>query len=105
MSVHTREDSLKVVAMIFEARYDEGYRFLDHTGELLVRIRRHHPFWVVVGLAQKVVSVIHREHRLLLNIGVEKLDVSTNEHITAAEAEKQARLLGDAAEEFYSLTL
>ena len=38
MPVHTQGDSLKILAMIFEARYEDGYRFLDHTGELLARI-------------------------------------------------------------------
>src|SRR5258708_3968139 len=105
MSVHTQGNSLKLLAMIFEARYDEGYRFLDHTGELLVRIRRHNPAWAVAGLAQRVVSLIYQEQGLLLNIGVDKIDVSTTQKITFADAEKKARILGDAAEGIYSLTL
>lgn len=105
MSVHTQRDSLKILAMIFEARYDEGYRFLDHTGELLVRIRRHNPAWKVDVLAHNVVSLSHREQHLRLNIGIDKIDVSTTVQMTLADAEKQARNLGEAAEGIYSLTL
>ena len=104
MSVRTQEKSLKVLAMIFEARYDEGYRFLDRTGELLISIRRAKPSWVVAGITQKFVSLIHREQNLQLNIGVEKIDISTNKQMALAESEKQSRILGEAAEEFYSLT-
>ncbi|HJT76145.1 MAG TPA: hypothetical protein VJ739_02995 [Gemmataceae bacterium] len=105
MAVHTQEGSLKVLAMIFEARYDEGYRFLDHAGELLVRIKRHRPSWAVLSLAQKTVSLVHQELHLLANIGVEKIDVSVTERLGLLQADKQARILGDAAEEFYNLAL
>lgn len=105
MSVHTHRDSLKVLAMIFEARYDEGYRFLDHTGELLVRIRRHNPVWKVDVLAHNLVSLGYREQHLRLNIGIDKIDVSTTEQMTLADAEKQAQNLGQAAEGMYSLTV
>jgi hypothetical protein len=107
MSVHTSRDSLKVLAMIFEARYDEGYRFLDHTGELLVRIRRQHPSWTVNLLAQNIVSLINQSASLQLNVTVEKIDVSARPQvkISLSEAEKKARILGDAAEEFYNLTV
>lgn len=105
MSVHTQNNSLKILAMIFEARYDEGYRFLDHMGELLVRIRRYNPAWAVAGLAQKVVSLIYQEQGLVLNIGVDKIDVSIIGKITFAEAEKKTRILGQAAEDLYGLVL
>ena len=105
MPVHTQESSLKVLAMIFEARYDEGFRFLDRAGELLVRIRQQNPSWAVAVIAQKAVSLARQQDRLTLNIGVEKLDVSTTERLGLAEAEKQAGALGEAAEEFYNLTL
>lgn len=105
MPVHTHENKLNVLAMIFEARYDEGFRFLDRSGELLVRIRRHNPLWAVGAVSQRAVGLIHPEHRLNLSIGVEKLDVATTEKLSVSDAEKRARPLGDAAEKFYQLTL
>jgi hypothetical protein len=105
MSVHTQDDRLMILAMIFEARYEEGYRFLDHSGELLVRIKRLNPSWEVAGLSQKVVSLIHREQHLLLNIGIEKIDISTTERVTFADAEKMARIVGQSAEETYGVVV
>lgn len=105
MSVHTQGDSLKILAMIFEARYEEGYRFLDHTGELLVRIRRLNPAWVVRRLAQNLATLIYQEQELLLNIGVDKIDISTTGIVTIKDAESKARILGDAADGIYGLIL
>jgi hypothetical protein len=105
MSVHTQRDSLKLLAMIFEARYDEGHRLIDHTGELLVRIRRHNPAWAVAVVSQRVVSLVYQEQGLQLNVGVDKIDISTTGKIPFTDAEKKARVLGDAAEGIYSLVL
>src|SRR5262249_60478068 len=105
MAVHTQESGLKLLAMIFEARYDEGYRYLDHSGELLVRIKRHNPHWAVALLGQKGGQLTHHQHKLVANIGLEKLDLATTERLDLSHGEKQARLLGEAAEELYSLTV
>jgi len=104
MAVHTHEENLKVLAMIFEARYDEGYRFLDHCGELLVRFRQKNPSWTVAALGQQTVSLVQKKDGLLINVGVAKFDASTTAHLTQAEADQQAPKLGRAAEEFYERT-
>ncbi len=101
MTVHARESTLRLIAMIFEARYDEGYRYLDRSGEIIVRIRRHKPAWVVAGLAQQFVQMQLAQHKLVLNIGTEKLDLSVSEPLDLAEAEKRTRVLGQEAEDVY----
>ncbi len=105
MPVHTEDNSLKVLAMIFEARYDEGFRFLDHAGELLLKMRNLNPAWAVTVLTQRLVSLLNRQHGLSLNVGVEKLDVSTSERLSLSDADRKSKPLGEAAEEFYHLTL
>jgi hypothetical protein len=107
MPVQTAESRLKLLAMIFEARYDEGFRLLDHSGELLVRIRQQNPSWVVAGLHQQALSLVNKQHppQVTANIGMTKLDVSTTERLTVAEAEKQSAFLGKMSEEIYDITV
>lgn len=105
MSVHTQDGSLKVRAMIFEARYEAGFRYLDHAGELLVKIREKHPSWVVVGIGPLAATLYQQESRLTCGIGIEKIDVSTAESLTLVDAERTSRALGEAAECLYNLTV
>jgi hypothetical protein len=105
MSVHTHEGRLKVVAAVFEARFDEGYRYLDRSGELLVRINKYDPSWRVSVLTQQVGQLTQKQRRLLLNIGVEKIDLSSTKAWDLPQAEKEARELGDSAEAFYELAI
>jgi hypothetical protein len=104
MPVHTEDNNFKVLAMIFEARYDEGFRFLDHAGELLVKMRKIDPSWTVALVTPTVVRLVNQEQRLTLNVGTEKIDVST-EKLSLSDADKKARPLGEATERFYHLSL
>ncbi|MBM4071474.1 MAG: hypothetical protein FJ271_21445 [Planctomycetes bacterium] len=103
MSVHTQSDKLKLLAMIFEARYEEGYRYLDHSGEMLVRLKRLDPAWVVHQLGLNRVGLVYQEHDLALSIAVEKVDISTLKPVAFNDAEKKARILGDQAAAIYEM--
>ena len=98
MGVQIHEKGLKVIAMIFEARYEEGFRYLDHAGELLVRIKKQDPSWAVTAVGQQLARLTHSRHKLALNIGTEKLDVSVTEQLDLTQAEQQTRAMGDSAE-------
>jgi hypothetical protein len=105
MAVHTNEASLKVVTMIFEARYGEGYRYLDHSGELIVRITAGDPLWSVAAFGVQATRMKHLKTGINLNVNTEKIDLSLTEESTLGEGEKKAELLGKEAEKQYLLTV
>lgn len=105
MAVHTNEASLKVVKLAFEVRYDEGYRYLDHCGETLVRIRRHSKSWVVssVNPQSGVLKNIHE--KLTLTMGSEALTLQTDEEFDTSKAEKKSEAFGLEAEKLSRIIL
>ncbi len=103
MPVHTHESRLKVVMMVFEARYDEGFRMLDNIGEMLVRIRKQKPSWTINAVGQQLASLHLAQSGLLLNVGVSKMDFSVIKQVPLADAEKQASILGREAASLYEL--
>jgi hypothetical protein len=50
MPVKDHVDDLKIDIVAFEARFNDGYRYLDRCGECLVQIQHHDRAWVVQGV-------------------------------------------------------
>jgi hypothetical protein len=92
--------------MIFQARYSDGYRFLDRAGELLNQIHNEFPLWTVVRLTQQLATLQHAELPLVANFGTSAVDLTWNnkkEMISAAE--KSAKSFGEQCQLMYNLAV
>ena len=47
MTIRASRENLKIDVVAFEARYKDGYRYLDHCGETIVQVQHRNPQWVV----------------------------------------------------------
>ncbi len=79
MPVHTQLAALKILRVVFEARYDEGYRYLDRCGETIVRIRKDDPSWLIGPIDPQRGVLTNLERKLTLNMGNESLLVATTD--------------------------
>lgn len=104
MPVKTKDEYLRVLSMTFEGRYSEGYRYLDRSGELLVRVERHSSLWQVLGVAQQVATLQHEKELFMLNVGTRHVNLSGKNSCSLKDAEAKVRFLGDEAESLYNIT-
>jgi hypothetical protein len=103
MPVQTQPDALKVAQLVFEARFDEGYRYLDKCGELLVRIRRHSARWVPTTPNPQLAALSNEEHKLILNVNTEHMVLATAEELPSSAANKTIEIFGSEAEILYRM--
>jgi hypothetical protein len=103
MSVQTHPASLKVLRIVFEARYDEGYRYLDRCGETVVRIRKHSSAWLVGPVNPQGGVISNNAESLTLNMGNESMLVATTEEFEYEKAEKKVDVLAREAEALYGI--
>jgi hypothetical protein len=103
MAIQTRDDKLLVMQAIFQARYSDGYRFLDRAGAVLNRLQRTMPLWSPKAIAINLVTLTHAQLPILSNVGVKAVDLGVQQKQTVAEAEKLMRSFGDEAEAIYLL--
>ncbi|OAI47172.1 hypothetical protein AYO44_09980 [Planctomycetaceae bacterium SCGC AG-212-F19] len=96
---------LKVIKLAFEVRYDEGYRYLDHCGETLVRIRRHSKSWVVNSVNPQLGALNNYVEKLTLTIGNEGFTLQTDEEFDTSKAEKKSEAFGLEAEKLAGIIL
>lgn len=104
MPVHTRDEKVQLTHLIFQARYTDGYRFLDRAGEILQEIRNRFPLWSVVKIARTQATLRYAGiESLVANIGFEAIDLMRTEKQSLADAEKFAKVFGEQSEQLYTL--
>jgi hypothetical protein len=103
MPVHAQLAALKILQVVFEVRYDEGYRYLDRCGETLVRIRKYNPSWIPGSTDPQRSVVTNHEQQLALNIGNESLIVTTIEELDSTGMGKKIEVLSKEAESLYKI--
>jgi len=103
MAVHAHRASLKVIKAIFEARYDDGYRYLDRCGETLVQIRKYSPSWVPGQIDPQRGVVTNFVHQLTLNMGHQSMLVATNDELDYIAMEKKLQVFAQEAEVLYKI--
>ncbi len=90
--------------MAFEVRYSEGYRYLDHCGETLNRIRRHDRSWIVNAVNPGAGQMLNDRKNLLLVFSNERINVGlSNPPIPLNEAAKFCEKFGAECESLYSI--
>jgi hypothetical protein len=105
MAVQFREDKLLVTTMTFEARYSEGYRYLDHCGETLVRLRAHDRRWEINRANPSGTNLRNAALEMLLLFDNDRIALSVQRPFDFAEAEKKSRSLGNEAQALYEIVV
>lgn len=105
MSVHAYDEKIRLSIMAFEARYEDGYRYLDHCGETIVRIRHFKRSWVVGTAVPQGTTMVNAELGLALNFGNERINIANQGEVALSEGEKKAEILGNESEALYELVL
>jgi hypothetical protein len=103
MAVHAQLAALKILRVIFEARYDEGYRYLDRCGETLVRIRKHDPSWVIGAIDPQRGVITSLDRKLTLNMGNESMLVATTDEFDSIAMGEKIEELGREADTLYKI--
>lgn len=105
MAMRARLDALKIIRLIFEARYDEGFRYLDHSGETLVRVRKHNSSWVVNTVDPQRTVLINNKDELACSFNNEAMNVATSKELSCAEMDKRLPALAKEADTIYKMTV
>lgn len=103
MALRTRLETLKVPKVIFEARYDEGYRYLDRCGETLVHIKKYSSSWVPGTINPQQGVVVNNKKTLVLTFGNQSMNISTSAELDALSMEKRIPELATEAETIYKI--
>ncbi len=108
MTVHAHEQKITLTIATFETRYEDGYRYLDHCGDTLVRIRQLDRRWVLGTAMQnmpKGSAMVNQERELSLFFNNERIAISVQAGagFPLVEGERKAELLGVNGEALYDL--
>jgi hypothetical protein len=103
MPVQSQPQARKTLRVLFEARYDEGYRYLDRCGQTLVSIRKHSLSWVPGPIDPQRSVIGNAEHDLTLNMNSDSLLVANNAEMDASTADKKVEILAKEAEALYKI--
>lgn len=76
MAVHSHVERMKIETLAFETRFRDGYRYLDHCGETIVRIRSRNPCWAVTSV--NVVGGQLRNDDLNMALNLSSFSMSVN---------------------------
>src|SRR5690242_9198868 len=101
MAVHTQLAALKILRVIFEARYDEGYRYMDRCGQTIVRIKKHSPYWITGPIDPQRGVITNRELQLTLNMGNESMLVATIDELEPIAMGAKVEVLSREADALY----
>jgi len=105
MAVRAYPEKMKIDILAFEARYKDGYRYLDRCGETLVQIQRHDRSWVVLGVNPQSGQLRNEDLNMLLTIthaGVILQLLKSPIEMTGAE--KVVQTFAHEAEAVYEIT-
>lgn len=105
MAVNIHSAALRVVAVHFEARYDEGYRYLDRCGETLVRVMKRSPSWLVGGANPTRANLTNHELKLAMSFSHESLVVGFTDELDLTVVSERVERLSQEAEAFYRIVI
>jgi hypothetical protein len=104
MAVRANRDKMKVDTLAFEARYQDGFRYLDHCGEALVQIQRRSRLWVVNNVGTHSGQLRNEELNLLLTFNHVGLGIQVlKSPIEMVGSDKLVEILGQEAEATYQI--
>jgi hypothetical protein len=103
MPVQAQLAALKILRVVFEARYDEGYRYLDRCGETIVRIRKHNPSWIIGPIDPQRGVITNLERQLTLNMGNENMVVATIDELDPIAMGEKIEVLSLESETLYKI--
>lgn len=108
MTVHAHEEKIRLTIAAFEARYENGYRYLDHCGETIVRIRQLDRRWILGTTAQNMpagTAMANQDRGLTLGFGSERLNIGVQGECPLSGGEKKVEELGVQGEALYELIM
>lgn len=105
MAIHSHPDKLRILRMVFQARYLEGMRFLNRSGDIMVRIRAERPEWEAARLTLGLFTLAHKANNLVANIGTEAVDLTFGQPIDSKDGDKKAELFAEAADWLYGIVV
>ena len=105
MAVHAGENDIKLIRAIFEARYDEGFRYLDHCGANIVEIQRYSRLWEVAKADVGGTNLHHKEHNLTLAFNQRSMSVSNGEELDFIGGQRKVESMSTAIERLYEITI
>jgi len=76
MPVHPGDAFVKPTTAVFEARFGDGFRYLDRCGETVLKIRSYDSQWKVVETVLTKGQMLNYESNLLLTFESEKMIVA-----------------------------
>lgn len=103
MLVRTYHDELRVSLMAFEARFDDGYRYLDSCGEAFSKIRNHDRKWKSGDINPQSGNFVNTEKLLQAAFSTEKFGISRlrEEPLDKPSADKISDDLASEADYIY----
>lgn len=105
MTVSSQEMHRQVATLAFEARFDDGYRYLDLCGECLSQIRKRDLQWIPNDPNPQNGVLVHQEKKINAVFNSERIGVSRNEQepISVLDAQKVCVSLAEEAEGLYRI--
>jgi len=73
-----RFEDLILPQVVFEAKYKQGYRYLDRCGETLIEIENLDEGWTASEVSPTRGKMLNESKNLLLNFNSEKMDIVQN---------------------------
>ena len=89
----------------FEARYEDGYRYLDRCGEILVRVRQHSSAWVMNIVTPNVSQLQNAKNKFNMSFGYERLNVDIPNGVDLGNAEQVIEEFGRESEVIYGIVM
>lgn len=100
MAIQINQEKIRIHRIVFQARYTEGFRFLNRSGELLLRIRSERPEWQFQADFGQIM-LNHKAERLNARISVDDVNVSFGQPIDLKEGQKKVETFAQAADWLY----
>lgn len=105
MPVHCTDSDILAQLLVFEARFDDAFRYLDRCGEVLSLLRIHHPNWKPQDPNPQSGLLINHQAKLAMSFNTEKFSINrqVDKTIPPLEAETVLAVLAPEAEKIYSI--
>lgn len=104
MAVHTYVDRIKLGTLAFEARFKDGYRYLDRCGEAIVQIQSHNPFWLPQGANPMAGNLRNEDLNMILSLNIIGLSMNLSKSPVDPDGTTVERYAGEA-EALYEIVI
>jgi hypothetical protein len=103
VAIQTSDPQIEIMELKFAGHVQDGYRFFDHAGSFIARVRNEQLEWNTVrGLPNQAVFK-HYKDPLVADIGSQAVVLSHNAPVRLEVAVEAVEKLAKAAEYFYTL--